>query len=356
MRRTYWPINDLLEEPPEALIVTGTEPRSAALEEEPYWASMVELHRVGRDPYRLEHLVLSGRACGRTGPGRRAAAAPRRKSASACSRTRPLPSHPLLQAVGDAAPHAAFALERASRAGARAAGYVFRAASPETGADLFVRPGVASSSASRATRSTRDTTLLKEYRRDVGRFLRGEHADWPAVPRGYFPPQSLARPCCLQGPGRRHAGSRASRRISHGRADGADPGRLAACRGADLPELALLALPLRKSARPESTSSRYDASENEHERSQRQPHHPSHVDASGCSLSSARSSVLPPATGRCPSMRGSPSSASAPSRWWASCLRSRRNSTSRSRRIRSRRRTSTPSPAMEAMLERIASQ
>ena len=29
-------------------------------------------------------------------------------------------------------------------------------------------------------------TLLREYRRDVGRFLRGEREDYPAMPQGYF--------------------------------------------------------------------------------------------------------------------------------------------------------------------------
>ena len=32
-----------------------------------------------------------------------------------------------------------------------------------------------------------DTTLLKEYRRDVGRFLDGRQPHYPTVPRGYLP-------------------------------------------------------------------------------------------------------------------------------------------------------------------------
>ena len=36
-----------------------------------------------------------------------------------------------------------------------------------------------------------DTTLLREYRRDVGRFLRGQQAHYPTLPHGYFPPAAL---------------------------------------------------------------------------------------------------------------------------------------------------------------------
>jgi homoserine O-succinyltransferase len=36
-----------------------------------------------------------------------------------------------------------------------------------------------------------ETTLLREYRRDVGRFLRGQQAHYPTLPHGYFPPAAL---------------------------------------------------------------------------------------------------------------------------------------------------------------------
>ena len=41
--RSYWPIDELLAEPPDALIVTGTEPRAPRLADEPYWQRLVEL-------------------------------------------------------------------------------------------------------------------------------------------------------------------------------------------------------------------------------------------------------------------------------------------------------------------------
>src|SRR5579859_6408046 len=41
--RHYWPIEKLLDERPDALIVTGTEPIAARLREEPYWPRLAAL-------------------------------------------------------------------------------------------------------------------------------------------------------------------------------------------------------------------------------------------------------------------------------------------------------------------------
>ncbi|HUJ53230.1 MAG TPA: homoserine O-succinyltransferase, partial [Steroidobacteraceae bacterium] len=41
--RSYWPIDELLAAPLDALIVTGTEPRAARLSDEPYWQRSVDL-------------------------------------------------------------------------------------------------------------------------------------------------------------------------------------------------------------------------------------------------------------------------------------------------------------------------
>src|SRR5215472_11252705 len=54
IRRSYWPLEDLLAAPLDALIVTGTEPRAAVLTEEPYWPRFVELLTFAR-----QHTVAS---------------------------------------------------------------------------------------------------------------------------------------------------------------------------------------------------------------------------------------------------------------------------------------------------------
>lgn len=36
-----------------------------------------------------------------------------------------------------------------------------------------------------------EETLLREYRRDIGRFLRGEREDYPDMPQGYFDEEAV---------------------------------------------------------------------------------------------------------------------------------------------------------------------
>ncbi len=43
LNERYWPIEQLLSTPLDALIVTGTEPRAPSLRDEPYWDRLVEV-------------------------------------------------------------------------------------------------------------------------------------------------------------------------------------------------------------------------------------------------------------------------------------------------------------------------
>src|SRR5215470_18405288 len=58
LRRSYWPFEELLGAPLDALIVTGTEPRAAVLTEEPYWQHFVQLLSFAR-----QHTVASIWSC-----------------------------------------------------------------------------------------------------------------------------------------------------------------------------------------------------------------------------------------------------------------------------------------------------
>ncbi|HVS78022.1 MAG TPA: homoserine O-succinyltransferase, partial [Steroidobacteraceae bacterium] len=70
------------------------------------------------------------------------------------------------------------------------AGFDILSASEETGADLFVHAGRSLLVCFQGHPEYESLTLLKEYRRDVGRFLRGEQPAWPGLPRGYFDPDA----------------------------------------------------------------------------------------------------------------------------------------------------------------------
>ena len=75
----------------------------------------------------------------------------------------------------------------------RAAGYTLLSWSEETGADAFVREERSLLLFYQGHPEYHAATLLKEYRRDVGRYLNGQQAHYPTLPRGYRSAQATAQ-------------------------------------------------------------------------------------------------------------------------------------------------------------------
>ena len=189
--RGYWPIAQLLAEPPDALIVTGTEPRTPHLREEPYWRSFVELLT-----WAQRHTVASVWSC-------LAAHATVEELDGIERRRLPekrcglyahsiLSGHPLLRGVSAPLmmPHSRW--NDLPVPALREAGYTLLSWSQETGADAFVRDRESLMVFFQGHPEYEDTTLLKEYRRDVGRFLAGTQPAYPTLPQGYFSPEASA--------------------------------------------------------------------------------------------------------------------------------------------------------------------
>jgi len=189
---SYWTLDELLAQQPDALIVTGTEPRAPALEEEPYWPRLVRLI-----DWAANHTAASIWSClaahavaqALHGVSRRRL--PEKRFGVFEHRTQP--GHPLLEGVrvplltphsrwNDLPPEALVA------AGASVLSF-----SEETGADLFVSTRRGLLVCFQGHPEYEPTTLLKEYRRDVGRWLRGEQPAWPTLPRGYFTGEAQQR-------------------------------------------------------------------------------------------------------------------------------------------------------------------
>ena len=183
--RCYWPLEALLAGAPDALIVTGTEPGAPRLRDEPYWPRLAALldwaeahsaasvwsclaaHAAVEHFDAIERARLPEKRCGVYSHGL-------------------LPGHPLLAGVGAplAMPHSRW--NELPLEALRAAGYEVLSFSPETGADAFVRRARSLMLFFQGHPEYEDTTLLKEYRRDVGRFLAGQQPRYPALPHGYF--------------------------------------------------------------------------------------------------------------------------------------------------------------------------
>ena len=191
IRQSYWPIDDLLAQPPDALIVTGTEPRAPHLTEEPYWGRFVQL--LG---WAQTHTLASVWSClaahaavlSLDGIERE----PLAQKRSGVYEHSVLDGHPLLRGVSPPMhmPHSRW--NELSAAALRAAGYTVLSWSTQTGADAFVREGRSPLLFFQGHPEYEDATLLKEYRRDVGRFLSGQQPHYPTLPCGYFSAEASA--------------------------------------------------------------------------------------------------------------------------------------------------------------------
>ncbi|MGA7539352.1 MAG: homoserine O-succinyltransferase [Steroidobacteraceae bacterium] len=186
----YWPLDELLSQRPHALIVTGTEPRAAALEDEPYWERLVRLIE-----WAETHTVSSIWSCLAAHAVAQALHGVQRRRLAAkrfgVFEHRLQAGHPLLEGVQAPLPTPHSRWNELPVEAVEAAGFSVLSFSEATGADLFVRAGRSLLVCFQGHPEYESLTLLKEYRRDVGRYLRGEQPAWPTLPQGYFNPEAL---------------------------------------------------------------------------------------------------------------------------------------------------------------------
>jgi homoserine O-succinyltransferase len=188
---SYWPLEELLAAPLDALIVTGTEPRAPVLTEEPYWARFVELLTFAR-----QHTVASVWSClaAHAAVLSMDAIERRRLAQKRCGvyEHHILSEHALLAGVTAPMPMPHSRWNELSPHALRAAGYTLLSWSDDTGADAFAREERSLLLFFQGHPEYEGTTLLKEYRRDVGRYLSGQQAHYPTVPHGYLSAEGTA--------------------------------------------------------------------------------------------------------------------------------------------------------------------
>lgn len=186
----YWSIDALWDDPPDALIVTGTEPVAPLLSDEPYWQRFRQLllWAQANTTSSIWSCLAAHAAVELLDGVRRRRLKEKRCGVYAHSIDA---SHTLLKGVAAPlhTPHSRW--NELPVEDLRAAGYAIASASPESGADMFTKQGRSLLVFFQGHPEYEDTTLLKEYRRDVGRFLRAQQAHYPTLPRDYFPPAAL---------------------------------------------------------------------------------------------------------------------------------------------------------------------
>jgi homoserine O-succinyltransferase/O-acetyltransferase len=205
----YRDLSALLRTRLDGLIVTGTEPRAANLEDEPYWASLATLIDWARhNTVSTIWSCLAAHAAVLHADGiERHPLAEKQFGVFDCEAVSP---DPLTDGAGSRlmVPHSRW--NDLSAAALTACGYRILTRSAAAGVDMFAAPqrhGDALFLLLQGHPEYEPGTLLREYRRDIGRFLRGEQAHYPAAPQGYFDAEALAQVSAFRA--RTHAERRA---------------------------------------------------------------------------------------------------------------------------------------------------
>ncbi len=186
MAGRYRDVAELWDTRLDGLIVTGTEPRSKNLKDEPYWARSVAGRRLGARAHRFDDLVVPGRAC-------RGAAIRRHRTPRVCRKAF---RRVRLRAGGRTSDDArrrrcrcAFPTRAATICPSGRSKRAAIACSPAraaAGVDMFARQERSFHLFLQGHPEYEPGTLLREYRRDIGRYLRGEREQLSASAAGLF--------------------------------------------------------------------------------------------------------------------------------------------------------------------------
>jgi homoserine O-succinyltransferase/O-acetyltransferase len=185
VRSHYSDIDNLWESELDGLIVTGREPLAARLEDEPYWGSFTRLvgwagqnatstvwsclaaHAAVLHLDGIERIKRGNKLFGIFGSARATPHALTADTASDLqlphSRWNGIPQDALLDC-----------------------GYQVLTRSAEAGVDTFIKQGEKLFVFFQGHPEYSSDTLLREYRRDVGRYFRGETGQYPSLPCNYF--------------------------------------------------------------------------------------------------------------------------------------------------------------------------
>jgi homoserine O-succinyltransferase len=190
VRRYYRSTDDLVIGSLDGIIVTGAEPKAARLTEEPYWTNLVQVMDWAR-----ENTISSVYSCLAVHAAvLHMDGVERHKLPAKCigvfTQTKNR-DHPLMRDVPTTfrIPHARW--NEVQEEAIASCGYSVLTKSAEAGVDCFVKQQKKSLFVHFQGHPEYETqSLLGEYRRDMGRFLRGENEVCPTIPRGYFGTQA----------------------------------------------------------------------------------------------------------------------------------------------------------------------
>ncbi len=187
----YSDLRDLWTSHHDGLIVTGTEPRAADLKDEPYWESLTRvLEWAENHTYStiLSCLAAHAGILHLDGIARRPLG-DKRFGVFECVR---VSDHPLTASAPSRLQMPQSRWNEVSEEALLACGYRVLTRSVGAGVDSFVKQRKSLFVFFQGHPEYDATTLLLEYRRDIGRFLRRERETYPPMPHGYFDEETVA--------------------------------------------------------------------------------------------------------------------------------------------------------------------
>ena len=169
----------------DGLIVTGREPKKASLRDEPYWESFTHLLEWARgNTHSAVWSCLAAHAAilHMDGIGRRKSHE-KNFGIFECAQVSP---HPLTHNLPPRfhVPHSRW--NGVAQEDLTASGYTVLSQIVEDGVDTFVKQEQSLFVFFQGHLEYEADTLMREYRRDVGRYLKGESHVYPPLPHGYF--------------------------------------------------------------------------------------------------------------------------------------------------------------------------
>jgi homoserine O-succinyltransferase len=186
----YADFDDLWDRRHDGLIVTGTEPRAADLQDEPFWGNLTRLLEWAE---RNTHSTVLSCLAAHAGILHidgivRRPLGDKRFGIFECVR---VSDHPLTAAAPSRLqmPHSRW--NEIPEEALLACGYRVLTRSEDAGVDAFVKQRKSLFVFFQGHPEYEAVTLLLEYRRDIGRFLRGEGDTYPPMPHGYFDQETV---------------------------------------------------------------------------------------------------------------------------------------------------------------------
>jgi homoserine O-succinyltransferase/O-acetyltransferase len=192
LRDSYWPLAALQEDPPDALIVTGAEPLAPQLAQEPYWQRFISIV-----DWADRHTVSSIWSClAAHGAVQHLSGIRRQRLPDKCCGVYEhelLEGHPLNAGLVRPLLTPQSRWNDLPARKLRDAGYTIASESTTTGANVITMHRQSLMVFFQGHPEYESWTLLREYRRDVARFLAGANPHYPTLPQGYFSEPAIQR-------------------------------------------------------------------------------------------------------------------------------------------------------------------